>query len=152
MEWAGLPSLRVWRQDRDTRYYGNCHLRTGGGFPWVVCKPEERVIWHISAVSLDTGFDLPAAQIPIYLLNATVIGLIWGLLRHLSGSVLVCSVSHALWNGLDYPLFGFGDKIGTLGITETAIYGPEVGFLGLSVNLVFAAALWRWVNQRRIEL
>jgi len=75
-----------------------------------------------------------------------------GVAAHLSGSVVVASVSHALWNGLDYPFFGFGDKIGTLGITETAIYGPEVGFLGLTVNLVFAAALWRWVKQRRIEL
>ena len=53
--------------------------------------------------------------------------------------------------GLINPLFGFGSKIGTLGITETAIYGPEVGVLGLIVNVVFAAALWRWVNQHHIE-
>lgn len=108
-------------------------------------------LWHISAVSLETGFDLPAPQIPVYLVNAVVIGAIWGMLRLISGSVLVTSVSHAVWNGLDYPLFGFGSKIGTLGITETAIYGPEVGVLGLIVNTVFAAALWRWVNQHPIE-
>lgn len=64
---------------------------------------------------------------------------IWGLLRLISGSVLVASVSHGVWNGLDYPLFGFGTKVGALGITETAIYGPEVGILGLIVNVVFAS-------------
>ena len=37
--------------------------------------------WHVSAITLDTGFDLPAAEIPIYLVNATLLGLIWGILR-----------------------------------------------------------------------
>jgi hypothetical protein len=40
--------------------------------------------------------------------------------------------------------FGYGTKVGALGIVDTAIYGPEVGFLGLAVNLIFAAMLWRW--------
>ncbi len=66
-------------------------------------------------------------------------------------TVLVASVSHAVWNGLDYLLFGFGTKVGALGITETAIYGREVAILGLIVNVVFAAALWRWLNQHGIE-
>jgi hypothetical protein len=30
-----------------------------------------------------------------------------------------------------YPLFGFGEKAGALGIEQTHIYGPEVGLLGL---------------------
>ena len=29
-------------------------------------------LWHISAISLDTGFDIPAAEIPVYLINATL--------------------------------------------------------------------------------
>jgi len=62
------------------------------------------VVWHISAISLDTGFDLPAKEIPIYLINATILGFIWGILRMVSGSVLVPAVSHAVWNGIDYPL------------------------------------------------
>ncbi len=73
------------------------------------------------------------------------------MLRLISGSVLVASVSHGVWNGVDYPLFGFGTKVGALGIAETAIYGTEVGILGLIVNVVFAAALWRWLNQHGIE-
>ena len=73
------------------------------------------MVWHISAVSLETGFDLPAWQIPIYLVNATLIGLSWGLMRLISGSIIVTSVSHGVWNGMAYVLFGFGEKTGALG-------------------------------------
>ena len=99
--------------------------------------------WHVSAITLDTGFDVPAAEIPVYLVNATLLGLIWGMLRMLSGSILVASVSHALWNSIDYPLFGFGEKVGALGIQQTHIFGPEVGLVGIALNLLFAAFLYR---------
>lgn len=105
-------------------------------------------LWHWSAVSLHTGFDLPAKQIPVFMVNAAVLGVIWGLLRWMSGSVIVSSVSHGLWNGGAYVLFGFGTRVGALGIKNTALYGPEVGILGLALNLVFAAALWRWWSRR----
>jgi membrane protease YdiL (CAAX protease family) len=101
-------------------------------------------LWHLSAVTLSTGFDLPAAQIPVFMANAAVLGLIWGLLRSISGSIVVSSVSHGLWNAGAYAFFGYGSTVGALGIKETAIYGPEVGFLGLALNLLFTAALWRW--------
>ncbi len=104
-------------------------------------------LWHVSVVTLDTGFDLPAAQIPVYLINVVVIGAIWGLMRQASGSVIVPAVSHAVWNALDYPLFRFGTDVGELGITQTNIYGPEVGFLGLALNAVFALVLWRWIRR-----
>ncbi len=105
-------------------------------------------LWHLSAVALKTGFDLPARQIPVYLVNVAVIGAIWGLLRSTSGSVVVASVSHGVWNAGAYVLFGFGTKVGALGVQETAVYGPEVGALGLLLNLAFAAALWRWWKAR----
>ena len=84
---------------------------------------------------METGFDLPAKEIPIYLLNATLIGLNWGLLRLASGSIIVASVSHGVWNGLAYALFGFGEKTGALGIQDTWLFGPEVGLLGIALNL-----------------
>jgi membrane protease YdiL (CAAX protease family) len=105
-------------------------------------------LWHVSAISLDTGFDVPAKEIPIYLVNATLLGAIFGMLRMATGSVLVPSVCHAVWNGVDYPMFGFGEKVGALGIEQTHLYGPEVGWLGLVFNLVFAIILWRWVSRR----
>lgn len=104
-------------------------------------------LWHLPAVALSTGFDLPAMQIPVFMINAAVMGAIWGLLRSISGSVIVASVSHGVWNGGAYVFYGYGTKIGALGIDDTAIYGPEVGILGLALNLVFAAALWRWWKQ-----
>jgi hypothetical protein len=66
------------------------------------------------------------------------------MLRLISGSVVVASIAHGAWNGGDYVFSGFGTKVGALGIQETSIYGPEVGVLGLVLNLVFAAALWQW--------
>jgi membrane protease YdiL (CAAX protease family) len=101
------------------------------------------MLWHVSAISLDTGFDLPAREIPIYLINGTILGLIWGILRMVSGSVLVPAVSHAVWNGIDYPLFGFGEKVGALGITETHVFGPEVGLVGIALGAAFLALIWR---------
>lgn len=104
-------------------------------------------VWHISAISLDTGFDIPAAEMPVYLINATLIGAIFGMLRMASGSVVVPSVCHAVWNGIDYPLFGFGEKVGALGIQQTHIFGPEVGVLGIGLNLAFAGVLWVWIRK-----
>ena len=106
-------------------------------------------LWHVSAVSLETGFDIPAPQIPMYPVNAVVMGAIWGLLRLVSGSVIVASVSHGVWNGLAYVLFGFGTRVGTLGIKAAHIYGPEVGVVGLILNALFAFALWRWLQSNR---
>ncbi len=103
--------------------------------------------WHISAVSLETGFDLPARQIPVYLLNATLMGIAWGMLRLASGSIVVASLSHGVWNGLAYTLFGFGEKTGALGIQETWIWGPEVGVLGVLINLVIVVSFWRYFQE-----
>ena len=77
------------------------------------------------------------------MINAAVLGAIWGMLRSISDSVVVASVSHGLWNGGAYVLFGYGTKVGALGVTQTSIFGPEVGFVGLLLNLAFAFALWR---------
>ena len=105
-------------------------------------------MWHVSAVMLKTGYDVPGPQIPVLLVNVAVLGAIWGLMRWLSGSVIVTSVSHGVWNGLTYVLFGFGTKVGALGIKDTAFYGPEVGVVGLGLNIVFLAALWWWGRKR----
>ena len=69
------------------------------------------------------------------------------MLRMASASLVAPSICHAVWNGIDYPLFGFGEKVGALGIEQTHIYGPEVGVLGIGLNLVFAIALWLWIRR-----
>jgi len=105
-------------------------------------------LWHLSAVTLETGFDLPATRIPVFMVNAAVMGAIWGLMRWISGSVIAASLCHGAWNGGAYVLFGFGTKAGALGIKDTAIFGPEVGLLGLALNVIFAILLWRWWTAR----
>lgn len=105
-------------------------------------------LWHWSAVMLKTGFDPPRAQVPVFMVNAVVMGMVWGVLRWISDSVIVSSVSHGLWNGMAYVFFGFGTKVGALGIKKTGLFGPEVGVSGLAVNLIFAVALWRWWKSR----
>ena len=105
-------------------------------------------VWHISAITLDTEFSVPPREIPIYLVNATLLGLNWGMLRALSGSIVVPSVCHAVWNGIDYPLFGFGEKSGALGIEQTHIFGPEVGWMGIVFNLAVAAMLFALLRRQ----
>jgi CAAX protease family protein len=108
-------------------------------------------LWHLSAVVLKTGFDPPAAQVPVFMINVAVIGAAWGLMRSVSRSVVVTSVSHGVWNGMAYVFFGFGTKVGALGIKETALYGPEVGVLGLALNVLFVAVLWWWLKVRSTD-
>lgn len=98
--------------------------------------------WHISTAILPTAFHPTPAQVPVYILNAAVIGFVWGQLRMRSGSILVTSLSHGIWNGLAYALFGFGTTLGILGIHNTTVFGPEIGLVGLGLNVLFAAVLW----------
>ena len=74
-----------------------------------------------------------------------MIGLIFGLLRLLSGSIIVASVCHGVWNGLAYALFGIGEKAGALGIQDSWLFGLEVGLSGIVINLVFVIGFWRLV-------
>lgn len=105
-------------------------------------------LWHIPAVSMNTEDAVPFAQIPVILINGAVIGAIWGMLRLISGSIIVTAVCHAVWNAGVYVLFGFGTTVGALGVKQTALYGPESGFWGLGLNLVLAVAIWRWWKRR----
>jgi membrane protease YdiL (CAAX protease family) len=82
-------------------------------------------------------------------LNVVAIGIIWALMRKWSGSIVVTSVSHGVWNAFAYVLFGVGSTTGALGIHNTAVFGPEVGLIGLGVNLAFAAVLWLGFSRSR---
>jgi membrane protease YdiL (CAAX protease family) len=109
-------------------------------------------LWHLSAVAIAEEFRLPASQIGVFMANATVMGLVWGMLRSWSGSIVVASVAHGLWNGIAYVGFGVGGRTGALGIRDTAFYGPESGLLGLALNGAFAVILWRAWRRGRSPL
>jgi membrane protease YdiL (CAAX protease family) len=102
--------------------------------------------WHISWATLSEEGRLELHVLPIYLLNATLLGAVWGSLRLLSGSVLVAAVSHAVWNGMAYSLFGFGGDSGLLQVSHTALLDPERGLLAVLLNAAFLALLWRKVR------
>jgi membrane protease YdiL (CAAX protease family) len=108
--------------------------------------------WHISTALLATAFHPPLAQVPVYILTAMVIGFIWAQMRQISGSIVVTSVSHGVWNGLVYALFGFGTTLGALGIHNTAVFGPEIGLVGLGLNVVFAAILFLGFGRRATSI
>jgi membrane protease YdiL (CAAX protease family) len=114
-------------------------LSAGGVLVW---SSLAFAAWHWSSVFLNTDFAPPRAQAPILMLNAAVLGAAFGLLRLASGSVVVSSVSHGIWNGLAYVLFGFGTRVGVLGIKHTGVFGPELGLLGLALNVASVVALW----------
>lgn len=104
--------------------------------------------WHIPAVTMSGEDALPLAQIPILLINAILVGSTWGMLRSISGSILVTSVCHSVWNATVYTLFGYGATTGVLGVKQTEIFGPESGVLGLGLNFALAAGLWHWWRGR----
>lgn len=109
-------------------------------------------LWHVPVLLWGTDIEASAAQVPIYLASAFTIGIIWGMFRLISGSIVVTSVVHGLWNGAVYVFFGMGATEGALGIQETVLYGPEVGVLGLAINIVIAIELGRWhlrTNRKR---
>lgn len=103
--------------------------------------------WHIPDVLLPTDFRPTPAEAPVYILNVVAIGVSWGLMRQWSGSILVTSFSHAVWNALTYVLFSVGTTVGVLGIHNTAVFGPEVGLLGLALNVIIAGILWLAFNR-----
>jgi hypothetical protein len=65
-----------------------------------------------------------------------------GLLRLRSGSVVVPSACHALWNATVYTLFGVGEKTGQLGVIDHGVWDPERGYAGLMLAIVAAVVLW----------
>jgi membrane protease YdiL (CAAX protease family) len=99
-------------------------------------------LWHAPLFFLDKGFASNMGMIPLYLGGGVIAGMIFGLLRYRSGSIIVSSFSHALWNTTTYTLFGVGSGIGLLGIQMTSVFDMERGTLGMIFSIIFLAVLW----------
>jgi membrane protease YdiL (CAAX protease family) len=103
------------------------------------------VLWHVSFVFVSNEFHFAKSDIPLFFVNATLLGLIWGLLRQGSNSIIVSSAGHGVWNGLTYVLFGVGSTPGALGIRNVTLYGPEVGLYGALLNTgVLGLLFWKY--------
>lgn len=103
-------------------------------------------LWHFPLFFMDTNFVW--SMLPFYLTGGVVGGLTFGLLRYISGSIIVSSFSHALWNTVVYILFGSGTAIGILGIKSFNVYHPESGLLGLVFGIIFMVILWLWAFRK----
>jgi membrane protease YdiL (CAAX protease family) len=121
--------------------WGSLESAKVGPYRVLILTSVAFAVWHLSYATLAKGYTLPPLQVAIFIANAAVMGTIWGLLRLISGSVVVSAVSHSVWNAIAYVLFGEGPKIGLLGVTQTSLYGAEVGVIGLALNCIFAVAL-----------
>lgn len=104
--------------------------------------------WHLPVALIEPSYRLPVQQLPVHVLNVWLLGMSWGVLRLVSGSVLVVALSHGLWNGLAYTLFGFGTGSGALGIATSLQYDPERGWAGVAFNTAAFLFLWRWWRRR----
>jgi uncharacterized protein len=103
-------------------------------------------LWHFAVPIIDPDFTQPLSKVPQYVLGSTVFGIAMGLLRLRSGSIVVTSACHALWNASAYTFFGAGEKIGQLGISDTSLWDPERGYAGLVLAIVAAALMWGWIK------
>ena len=106
-------------------------------------------LWHLAVPIIDPDFAQSAIKVPQYVLGSTAFGVAMGLLRLRSGSIVVPSACHALWNATVYTLFGAGEKTGQLGVADHGIWDPERGLAGLILAIVAAAILWMWVRPAR---
>jgi membrane protease YdiL (CAAX protease family) len=103
-------------------------------------------LWHFAVPIIDPDFAQPLSKVPQYVVGSTVFGVAMGLLRLRSGSIIVPSLCHALWNASVYTFFGAGEKMGQLGISDPGIWDPERGYAGLVLAVLVAVLLWWWVK------
>jgi membrane protease YdiL (CAAX protease family) len=106
-------------------------------------------LWHVPVAFLEMGEGFPRSAIPLYLANVILLGLNWGLMRLASGSVLVPSLSHAVWNAIAYRFFGFGVEYGELTRPSFTVLDPERGVVGILLNAAFLAVVWTLLLKKR---
>jgi len=103
-------------------------------------------LWHLAVPIIDPAFAQPLSKVPQYVIGSTCFGVAMGLLRLRSGSIIVPSFCHALWNSSVYTFFGAGAKIGQLGISDSSVWDPERGYAGLALAVLVAVVLWWWIK------
>ncbi len=109
-------------------------------------------LWHLPIAVWGIGLD--PLRTPLYLVNMMLLGTVLGLLFMQSRSLIPVAAFHALWNSLEYNLFGFMDQRALLVGNSRVLFDPEEGFVG-TVPLILAVALllaWRYARQRSLRI
>jgi membrane protease YdiL (CAAX protease family) len=96
-------------------------------------------LWHLPIASWMIGLD--PVRTPLHLINMTMLGVVIGLVFLESNSLIPAALFHALWNALEYSLFGFADQQRIfVGATRT-LFDPEEGLVGTIVLLICASLM-----------
>ncbi len=106
-------------------------------------------VWFLPILWLEPGLGGSPEAVAVHVVNVWLLGMCWGALRLISGSVLVAAWAHGLWNGLAYTLFGFGPAAGALGVSDALRFDPERGWAGVAFNAAAFLVVWRWWGRRR---
>lgn len=100
-------------------------------------------LWHVAEILFSKSYSLGPLAATVILINAVLIGAIWGIVRSLGSSIVLSSLSHAVWNASTYVIFGDGNVPGVLQMQTSVWVHPERGLLGLLLNGVLLFLLYR---------
>ncbi|MFN3582508.1 type II CAAX prenyl endopeptidase Rce1 family protein [Phenylobacterium sp.] len=130
--------------------WGGCRRAGLSAFGALALTSAAFAAWHIAAAAMIPDFEVPPAWRAVYIGNMLLAGVIFGLLRMISGSLLAPALAHAAWNTLAYGLFGHGADPGLLGIADIGLLDPERGLAGLAVNALAVGALFHIARRRHM--
>ncbi|MBI1933005.1 MAG: CPBP family intramembrane metalloprotease [Ignavibacteriales bacterium] len=103
-------------------------------------------LWHLPISIWLIGFD--PIRTSIYILNMFLLGSVFSSLFLESRSLIPVAIFHALWNTLEYNLYGFANQTGLLTGTNRILFDPEEGIIGTAVLLIWAVVLF----SKKLEL
>lgn len=105
-------------------------------------------VWHFPIAIWGTGLD--PVRTPLYLVNMALLGAAFGLLFVESRSLIPVAAFHALWNSLEYNLFGFMDQRALLVGSARVVFDPEEGCIG-TIVLILAVAILLSLRKRHAK-
>jgi|WetSurMetagenome_2_1015567.scaffolds.fasta_scaffold111491_1 membrane protease YdiL (CAAX protease family) len=96
-------------------------------------------LWHLPIAIWGTGLD--PIRTPAYLINMALLGTVLGLLFLESRSLVPVAAFHAIWNSLEYNLFGFMDQQSLFVGSSRVLFDPEEGCIGMIILACVAASM-----------
>ncbi len=99
-------------------------------------------LWHLPIAVWGVGLD--PVRTPLYIVNMMLLGALLGLLFLESRSLIPVAAFHALWNSIEYNLFGFMDQRALLVGNARVFFDPEEGCIGtIALGLTVVILLTR---------
>ena len=96
-------------------------------------------LWHLPIAIWEIGLD--PLRTPLYVINMFLLGALLGLLFLESNSLIPVALFHALWNTIEYSLFGFANQLGLFVGSSRVNFDPEEGWIGTVVMILFTGVL-----------